>query len=106
MAAAVARENGLRDLNYGAGAPIELLAEDAAAAHRAQLVWLSITTPPGHALAGQIRKVAANLAEHHIPLIALECCRNTTTQLPSLNYFGLKLLCKLSFNQFHLSMTL
>jgi excisionase family DNA binding protein len=68
MAAAVVRECGMRDINYGAGAPIELLAEDAAA-QNAKLVWLSATTPPRRALAAQIQQLARELGQREIQLI-------------------------------------
>lgn len=61
MAATVVAEAGYRDINFGPDTPLELLA-DAAAEHRARLVWVSIKAPGDsprlrtriHALAEQL----------------------------------------------------
>jgi methylmalonyl-CoA mutase cobalamin-binding subunit len=45
MAAAILRECGYHDTNFGAFTPIRLLA-NMAREHRARLVWLSVTMPP------------------------------------------------------------
>ena len=69
MAAAVLSEAGFRDANFGAGTPVELLADEAAE-RGAALVWLALSAPPdAKALRPAVRKLAAALAAHHVPLV-------------------------------------
>jgi hypothetical protein len=78
MAAAISREAGLRDVNFGANVPVELLPQ-AAARLSARIVWLSITMPPSKALRGQIQSAARQLAPSNATLVvggqsAAEAC--------------------------------
>lgn len=59
MAAAVLRECGYHDTNFGAYTPIRLLA-DMAREQRARLVWLSVTMPPD----ARAKKETADLGRH------------------------------------------
>jgi excisionase family DNA binding protein len=78
MAAMVACESGMRDVNYGANVPIDLLAR-AAADEKARLVWLSITMPPRRGMRAELAKLGADLAGHGATLVvggrhALDAC--------------------------------
>ncbi len=68
MAAAVVREAGLRDINYGANLPVELLAS-AAAENKAKLVWISVTMKPKRTLRAQLESLAAKLAKNATALV-------------------------------------
>lgn len=68
MAASVAHEAGLRDINYGGNVPSDLLAA-AAVEHRAKLVWLSITMPPRRGLRAELSRLASDLAAHGATLV-------------------------------------
>jgi excisionase family DNA binding protein len=69
MAAAVLAEAGFRDVNFGAGTPVELLAAEAVG-QDAKLVWLSLSAPPDvKAVRPAVRKLAAVLNKHQVPLV-------------------------------------
>ena len=69
MAGAVLFESGFRDVNFGANTPVELLGQEAID-RGAQLVWLSISTPcETTPLKASLKKLAVDLAKHHILLI-------------------------------------
>lgn len=68
MASAVAREAGLRDINYGAGAPIDVLTSEAVR-QGARLVWLSVTINPRRTLRNDIKEMAEELSKTGIELV-------------------------------------
>ena len=69
MAATVLAEAGLREVNYGANTPLELLTAEAGRSG-ARLVWLSVSTTEGaKAVRAAARKLAAALAERDADLV-------------------------------------
>jgi methanogenic corrinoid protein MtbC1 len=69
MAALVLAEIGFREVNFGAGTPVELMASEAVA-REARLVWLSISTKLDElAMRPAIRALADTLQAHQIALV-------------------------------------
>jgi excisionase family DNA binding protein len=68
MAAAVSRELGLRDMNFGASVPVELLAQ-MAQKEGAKVVWLSVTMKPPSGVRAQVQRLADALGEREATLV-------------------------------------
>jgi hypothetical protein len=68
MAAAVAREGGMRDTNFGGHAPVELLGQ-IALRENAKVVWLSVTLKPKPGIRAQVQRLADMLAEKDAMLV-------------------------------------
>ena len=68
MVAAVAREAGLRDMNFGPNAPVDLLA-DMAKKESAKLVWLCVTDKPKPGVRAQAHRLADDLGHREATLV-------------------------------------
>jgi hypothetical protein len=69
MAATVLAEAGVRDVNFGPGTPLDLLAEEAALTG-AKLVWLSVSAvSDAKALRAGVKQLAARLSAHGVELV-------------------------------------
>lgn len=93
MAGAVLAEAGWRDMNFGAGTPLKLLADEAALTG-AKLVWLSISaTADARSLQSQVKRLATALAERGTKLAvgghaAAECLRRNVPNVFAMNSMG------------------
>jgi len=68
MASAVSREGSLRDMNFGASVPLELLGQFAEK-EGAKVVWLSLTMKPRTGLRAMTHRLADELAEREATLV-------------------------------------
>ena len=93
MAGTVLAEAGLRDVNFGANTPLELLASEAALTNAA-LVWLSISAvSDDRALQSKLKKLAAALAERGTKLVigghaSAELARRNTPNVFAIRSMG------------------
>jgi methanogenic corrinoid protein MtbC1 len=93
MAGTVLAEAGLRDVNFGANTPPELLASEAALTNAA-LVWLSISAvSDDRALQAKVKKLAAALAERGTKLViggqaSAELARRNTPNVFAIRSMG------------------
>jgi excisionase family DNA binding protein len=70
MVAAVAREAGLRDMNFGPNAPVDLLT-DLAKKESAKLVWLCVTDKPKPGVKAQAHRLADDLGHRDATLVVI-----------------------------------
>jgi MerR family transcriptional regulator, light-induced transcriptional regulator len=68
MAAAVARERGLRDMNFGGNVPVELL-QRMIEQENARVVWLSVTMKARTGVRAQVQRLAEAMAQHNAMLV-------------------------------------